>query len=186
MNWRVLLIAAVAVSAMAQARPIDTANSRLSVHAYKSGLFAFAAHDHEIAAPIDSGSIADRGTLTVNFTVKVAAMKVLDPKASDDDRSQIQREMLGPKVLDVERFPEIRFQSTNVRADSPDHWTVHGNLYLHGEVRPIAVQARRENARYTGEATIKQTDFGIQPISIAGGTIKVKDKVTIEFSFVTK
>jgi polyisoprenoid-binding protein YceI len=176
----------MAVSGMAQARPIDTGNSRLSVHAYRSGLFAFAAHDHEIAAPIDSGSIADRGALTVNFTVKVAAMRVLDPKASDDDRAQIQREMLGIKVLDAAHFPEIRFQSTTVRADSPEHWTVYGDLYLHGEIHPVTVQARRENARYLGEVTIKQKDFGIEPISIAGGTIKVKDEVKIAFSFATK
>jgi hypothetical protein len=29
---------------------------------------------------------------------------------------------------------------------------------------------------------LKQTDFGIQPVSVAGGTIKVKDELEIEFT----
>jgi hypothetical protein len=32
---------------------------------------------------------------------------------------------------------------------------------------------------------LRQSDFGILPISIAGGTVKVKDEVTIEFDIVT-
>jgi hypothetical protein len=34
---------------------------------------------------------------------------------------------------------------------------------------------------YRGEAHIRQRDFGIQPIRIAGGTISVKDDLRIAF-----
>jgi hypothetical protein len=30
-------------------------------------------------------------------------------------------------------------------------------------------------------STLKQTDFGITPVTVAGGTVKVKDEVKIEF-----
>jgi hypothetical protein len=43
----------------------------------------------------------------------------------------------------------------------------------------------RENGRYTGRATLRQTDFAIAPISIAGGTVKVKNEISIEFDIVT-
>jgi hypothetical protein len=33
---------------------------------------------------------------------------------------------------------------------------------------------------------LKQRDFGITPVSIGGGTIKVKDEVRIEFDVVPK
>ena len=36
-------------------------------------------------------------------------------------------------------------------------------------------------AAHIGSTSLKQTDFGITPISIAGGTVKVKDEVRIEF-----
>jgi hypothetical protein len=29
--------------------------------------------------------------------------------------------------------------------------------------------------------TLKQTDFGITPVTVVGGTVKVKDEVKIEF-----
>jgi hypothetical protein len=35
--------------------------------------------------------------------------------------------------------------------------------------------------RYRGSATLKQTDFGMTPVTIAGGTVKVKDEIKIEF-----
>jgi hypothetical protein len=34
---------------------------------------------------------------------------------------------------------------------------------------------------YRGSATLRQTDFGIKPLTVAGGTVKVKDEVKIEF-----
>ncbi|MFE9685772.1 YceI family protein [Streptomyces sp. NPDC006285] len=44
----------------------------------------------------------------------------------------------SPDFLDVERHPEIRFVSTGVTpAVGSDRWTVHGELTLHGVVRPV-------------------------------------------------
>ena len=34
--------------------------------------------------------------------------------------------------------------------------------------------------------TLKQTDYGITPISVAGGAVKVKDELNIDFDIVTK
>ncbi|MFF7473196.1 YceI family protein [Streptomyces sp. NPDC008092] len=39
--------------------------------------------------------------------------------------------------LDVERHPEITFVSTGLTAAGSDRWTVHGELSLHGVVRPV-------------------------------------------------
>ncbi|MFE2042454.1 YceI family protein [Streptomyces sp. NPDC059477] len=39
--------------------------------------------------------------------------------------------------LDVERFPEIGYRSTGLTTAGPDRWTVHGELSLHGVVRPV-------------------------------------------------
>ncbi|MDQ1037366.1 polyisoprenoid-binding protein YceI [Streptomyces sp. V3I8] len=44
----------------------------------------------------------------------------------------------SPDFLDVERHPEIRFVSTGLTpAAGTDRWTVHGELTLHGVVRPV-------------------------------------------------
>ncbi|MGW7259821.1 YceI family protein [Streptomyces sp. NPDC054834] len=39
--------------------------------------------------------------------------------------------------LDVERHPEITYRSTALRAAGSDRWTVHGELSMHGIVRPV-------------------------------------------------
>ncbi|MFG2132703.1 YceI family protein [Streptomyces sp. NPDC048751] len=39
--------------------------------------------------------------------------------------------------LDVEKYPEITYRSTGLTAAGQDRWTVHGELTLHGVVRPV-------------------------------------------------
>jgi polyisoprenoid-binding protein YceI len=94
--------------------------------------------------------------------------------------------MLGPDVLDVARFPEIRFESTDARRIDSDRLSVNGALTLHGQTHAVVATVARDRDRYRGTATIKQTEFGIKPVTVAGGAVKVKDEVTIEFDIVTR
>ena len=55
-----------------------------------------------------------------------------------------------------------------------------------GRVRPAVIRATRANGRYRGTVAVKQRDFGIMPISIAGGTVKVKDEIKIQFDIVAR
>src|SRR5206468_47326 len=92
--------------------------------------------------------------------------------------------MLGPEVLDSERYSEILFRSTSVEPAGADRWKVRGDLTLHGQTHPVAVDVTRKDGHYLGYAVLKQTAFGIKPVSIAGGTIRVKDDVKVEFDIV--
>ena len=173
-----LVLASLAVASGAE---IDGARSRITVRVYKTGLFSVLAHNHEISAPIESGEVEQSGSPSVELRVDAHKLRVLDPDASDDTRAQIQRTMEGPEVLDPDHFPEIHFRSTNIEAAGADHWVVHGNLDLHGQTRPVALELVLKDGLYRGSATLKQTAFGITPVSIAGGTVKVKDEVKVEF-----
>jgi polyisoprenoid-binding protein YceI len=163
----------------AQERSIDTAGSKLTVRAFKSGLFSGFADNHEIQAPIANGTIDDAAG-RVKFTVESGQMKVLDPQMKPARRQEVQDRMLGPEVLDSTRFPEITFESSSLER-SRDSYVVHGKLLLHGVTKPVDVNVRSENGAYKGACTLKQHEFGIEPISIAGGTVKVKDELRIEF-----
>jgi hypothetical protein len=61
---------------------------------------------------------------------------------------------------------------------------VNGDLSLNGRMNPVVVDMALKDGHYLGSATIKQREFGITPVSIAGGTVKVKDEVRIEFDIV--
>jgi polyisoprenoid-binding protein YceI len=58
---------------------------------------------------------------------------------------------------------------------------VHGKLTLHGRERPVSFEVVLKGDHYRGSAPLKQTDFGMKPVTVAGGTVKVKDEVKIEF-----
>lgn len=168
-------------AASSDTREVDGLHSTMTVHVYKSGFLSAFGHNHEIQAPIQWGQVKESDGPSVELRVDARKLRVLDPEASDSTRTQIQETMLGTQVLDANHFPEIRFQATGVEPKGRDHWIVHGNLALHGKDHPIAVEVTLKNERYGGSATLKQTDFGITPVTVAGGTVKVKDEVKVEF-----
>jgi len=168
-------------AAGSDAREIDGVHSTMTVRVYKSGFLSAFGHNHEIQAPIQSGQVKETGNPSVELSVDARKLRVSDTEVSGDTRAQIQETMLGAQVLDADHFPEIRFQSTGVEPKGPDHWIVHGVLALHGKNHPIAVEVALNDERYRGSATVKQTDFGIRPVTVAGGTVKVKNEVKIEF-----
>ena len=185
----VVVFALTSVASVASAGPstesIDPERSTITIRVSKSGLFRAFADDHEIQAPIKSGAVDDGMSPGVKVVVDAGRMRVLDPGSSAQDRQQVQTRMIGPEVLDANRFPEIHFESTSVdRLESGD-WTVRGQLTLHGQTRPVTVKVAREQGHFKGSASLRQTDFGITPVSVAGGTVKVKDEVRIEFDVFT-
>ena len=163
-----------------EARRIDTGKSTMTVHVYRAGALAVFGHDHEITAPIAGGGVDTAGR-HVELRVNAAALRVRDPNASEKDRAEIQKTMLGPDVLDAEQHREILFKSTAVEK-AGDGWTVRGNLTLHGQTKTVAVEVREaQEGHYTGSARLRQTDFGIKPVKVAGGTVRVKDELRIDF-----
>jgi polyisoprenoid-binding protein YceI len=170
-----------AAAAGPEPRAIDAAHSSLKVRVFKSGFFSAFAHNHEVEAPIESGEVAESGSPLVELRVDARKMSVLDPEASADTRAQVQKTMLGPQVLDTEHYPEIHFRSTEIEAKGTDHWLVHGTLDLHGQGHPVAVDVTLKDGLYRGSATLKQSGFGMKPVTVAGGTVKVKDEVKVEF-----
>jgi len=181
------LFALLAVARLhAESRQIDAAQSTLTVFVYKSGLFSAFADDHIIDAPIASGTISDAAPLSVVIGVRAGDLKVRDPKLSAEKRAEVQTRMLSAEVLDTQKFPMIGFESTAVEPGGADRWTVTGRLTIHGQSRPVTFPVTRANGRYRGAVTLKQRGFGITPISIGGGTVKVKDEIKIEFDIVAR
>ena len=176
--WASFMVA----SGLAQPHVIDTAHSVVKVRVFKAGLLSAFGHDHEIVAPITSGSV-DPAAHRVELRFGAGDLQVEDPGVSDADRKTIRQTMLGPDVLDATRYPEIAFRSTAATpASDPAQWIVRGELTLHGQVHPVVVEVREEQGSYRGTATVKQTAFGIKPVKVAGGAVRVKDDVRIEFT----
>lgn len=187
--WQVRLVVvcglALAAPGSAEDRLIDTERSTVTIRVFKSGLFRAFADDHIIQAPLADGSLNDSATPHVQIVVDARRMRVLDPGLSARDRQEVQTRMLGSGVLDVSRFQWISFHSVAVQRLDAGTWLVRGELELHGQIHPLTVRVFHQNSRYTGSTTLRQSDFGMTPISVVGGTVKVKDELSIDFDIVT-
>ena len=165
---------------IAQPRPIDPDKSTMTVHVGKAGAFSAFGHSHEIAVPVQRGEV-DVSKRRIELRVRADALRVRPSGESDKDREQIQATMVGPDVLDARRYPEIVFQSTAAGPTGAGAWRIEGNLTLHGQTQPVSVSVNEKDNHYIGNASFKQTEFGITPVRVAGGAVRVKDEVRLEF-----
>jgi polyisoprenoid-binding protein YceI len=191
-----LLLAPFAVGAQGDAYSIDSQQSKVEIHVYKEGAFKVFGHDHLISAQQVSGQAQfdpqKIGQSSVRLKIPTKSITVVDPGESEKDRQDVQATMEGERVLDVTKFPEITFTSTNVAAakKTSDGWefTLAGKLGLHGVEKlvsfPLRVHADANELRAQGELSILQTDYGITPVKVGGGAVKVKDKLKITFDIV--
>jgi hypothetical protein len=179
-SLRFFAVLILSVLAGAQSSNNAPKRSEITIHVFKSGLFSGFAHNHVVVAPISQTRV-DPTALTAEIAVVVKEMKVADTEVSEKDRAEIQNTMLGPKVLDQEKFPEIHFKSSRIEQTSPQHYRVEGLLELHGVKHEITLQVTGEPSHYHGATKLKQSEFGIKPISLGGGSVKVKDELELEF-----
>jgi len=171
---------------------LDAKASEIVVHVGKSGLFRFAGHEQDVVVGSFGGKVKvdpeQIGRSSVDITVDAASLRVT---GRGDSAKDVQAKMLGPKCLDVARFPGIRFVSKTVTAGhgptGARDISIRGDLTLHGVTREITLLVRLELApdsmRATGATTLLQKDFGITPISIAG-VVKVKNELALRWRFV--
>lgn len=172
-------------SANGETWAIDGHKSSLTVHVFKSGLLSAFGDNHVVRATIASGSVAGGEKPAVEIAVDARQMTALDPDLAPAKRAEVQKRMLGPDVLDVTRFPEIRFKSTAVRPLGEGRWRVEGVLALHGHSVPLSFEVTGAKERFRGSATVSQRAFGIVPIRAGGGTVNVKDEVKVDFDIAT-
>lgn len=163
--------------------PIDAQRSTITIHVGKSGLLSAAGHDHWVNAPIAAGLIRESSPAHIEFTVDTATMTVKpDPKVDAKTQAQIQKDM-EEMTLEIHKFPKLGFVSEKVER-SGDGWKVQGTLTLHGVAKTVTLNVTKDGGAYVSRTTLKQTDFGIKPVTVGGGMVKVKDQVEIEFRIV--
>ncbi len=197
MGFLVLLVGLLEVAGAGRTYVVDEARSRVTVEVGRAGLLKVAGHEHTVRAEGLSGEVvADPENLSgssVRVVFAATAVKVVASDGPADDIPQVQATMSGPKVLDIARFPEIRFVSTAVVGNKAgaDAWDVRvtGDLELHGVKRSLALPLRVTIAgnTLTAEGTVRlhQRDFGIVPVSV-GGVVKVKEELVVTVQIVAR
>jgi polyisoprenoid-binding protein YceI len=180
-------------AAATRAFPIDSKTSIVAIHVGKTGVGSFAGHEHEVIARSVRGEVAadfeDLSRSSVELIVDATSLRVMEQGEPEGDAVKVEQAMKGPQVLDTASFPSVRFRSRQITGQqlSPGSYElqVAGDLSLHGAVRPIVVilrvEVRGQALTGTGKVVVKQSDFGIEPTTAAGGLVKVEDEVTVTF-----
>jgi polyisoprenoid-binding protein YceI len=173
---------------------VDASRSRFIVRAFSTGLFSAFAHNPTIAIRDFTGeaqlSPDAPGEAYLHIRIKAISLEDTDD-ISDKDRREIERQM-REDVLETDRYPEIVFESTSVSADKITggqyRARITGDLSLRGVTRTCVINAQvmagEDILRAHGEFPLRQTEFGIKPVSAAGGTIKLKDELKFTFDIV--
>ncbi|MEV0280439.1 YceI family protein [Streptomyces sp. NPDC050610] len=68
---------------------------------------------------------------------KSAVEAVIRADSIDTGNAMRDGHLKSADFLNVEAFPEITYRSTGLEPAGADRWTVHGELALHGVVRPV-------------------------------------------------
>jgi polyisoprenoid-binding protein YceI len=178
----------------------DPGLSRFTAKAFATGLLASLGHNPSFAIRQFAGEAKfapdapEQGS--VRIAVQASSLELLD-QVSDKDRREIERTMRN-EVLETSRFPEIVFEASSPsisKGGETLYWVnLTGKLTLHGVTQPqqitaqVSIQASENDARIhaSGELTVRQTSFGIKLVSVAGGTLKIKDDVKLAFDLVAR
>jgi polyisoprenoid-binding protein YceI len=175
---------------------INAMVSRFTVQAFASGLLSAFGHNPKIAIRDLKGDInfnpeqIDKSMM--HLVIRADSLSVTD-NISDKDRRDIESEM-REKVLEISKYPEIVFDvagvTVNQAEDSQFNVTLNGQLKLHGVTRsqkvPATLVGTGDMLRSFGEFSLRQTDYGVKPVSAVGGGLKVKDELKLTFDIVAR
>lgn len=193
------LSAADAFSAEAERRTcaIVPAESRVDVEVGTGGLFKFAGHEHVVRIPVHEGEVTavpgDVAASAVRLVFRTGESRVLSSEGPAEDVPKVQEKMRSPSVLDVAAFPEATFVSKKVSGEFAEKGAlalvIEGELRLRDQTRPVkaTVQVERQEDKLVVSAKLplRQTDFGIQPVSVAG-VVKVKNELQLDLHAVAR
>ena len=116
---------------------------------------------------IDGELLLDRDNLSAS-----SVRAVLDAGSVDLNHEGINEHLRNPDFFDVERYAQLRFESTSVEALADDRLAVTGALTMLGHTRPVVLEVTvnrignhpmsgQPHAGFTATGTLKRSEWGM-------------------------
>ncbi|PAP78698.1 hypothetical protein BSZ37_08110 [Rubrivirga marina] len=121
---------------------IDPAHSRAEFRVRHLGISTVTGRFGDVSGTFTVGD--DLGTLD--------ATAVIDATTIDTGNEQRDGHLQSPDFFDVAQYPEITFQSTEVRPAEDGGFILVGDLTMHGVTRPVELEAE-----YIGSSSMGET-----------------------------
>ena len=113
------------------------------------------------------------GTIVVDPAKPESASVEFTIKASSIDTSNENRDkdLRSANFFEVEKYPDITFKSTKVKAAGKDRYDVTGTLTMHGVSKEVTLPVQylgsakdpwgNDRAAFTSDVTLNRKDYGI-------------------------
>lgn len=176
--------------------------SSIKLKVYRDGPLARFGHNHAIVIEQISGTVYREkkpAQSEVEFSFPVAAMAVdrsgdraemgadfasaVTPEAVAGTREN----MLGPKLLAAQQYPQITLRSIAISGEWPDLSMVVAVKLRELETQVIVpVRVSEQNGILTadGATRLSQVQLGLTPYSVLGGGLRVGDAIDAQFHLV--
>ena len=159
-------------------------------------------HNHVITAHGVSGKLwmhQDLEQSGFNLSIPVAQLVVDDPETrtvsgeafdrtvSSQAAAATRRNLLGEKVLDALRFPDIDISTVAIRGEAPNlEATIKVTLKGVSNIlaSEVLVSLTDQQLIASGNLSVSQQSFNITPFSALGGALQVRDGIDIEYQIV--
>lgn len=179
---------------------IDEAASELRIVVYPDGALARLGHAHVIGGPVVSGRIVLAELWedsALRLTIDLRDLEVDRPAwrrdegferdPSDAAIAGTRENLRSEAVLDVANHPSIEVESLGLAGPrwQPD---IDLRIRLRGVAReltvPLALTLSNERILAIGKLSLRQSEFGLEPFSVAGGQLAVADRIDMRFRIV--
>jgi polyisoprenoid-binding protein YceI len=120
----------------------------------------------------------------------------IDVNSVNTDNAKRDGHLKSPDFFDADKYPEITFKSTSISKKDDNHYTLKGNLSMHGVTKPINL-----DVQYTGtikdpwggtraafkiKGLIKRSDYGLKYNSVMdNGGVVIGDEVHLSVKLET-
>jgi polyisoprenoid-binding protein YceI len=188
--------------ARAQVFRIDPQQSSIRLRVYRDGPLARFGHNHVVVATGLSGVLyREKELAQSDFELNIPLAQLAVDRPTDraaagpdfaGDLAEFaiagtRENMLGPKLLAVEQYPEIKLISVAIEGGLPDvrlavEATVRG--VKSRLVIPATIAADDRTVVVKGQLTLLQTELGLTPFSVLGGGLRVRDAIDADYHLV--
>ena len=182
---------------------IDENLSEIRLLVYRDGPLARLGHNHVITGKVRGDvyvaeKLEDSG-FRLEIPLDMMTVDLPGPRSEEGEdfaaevtegaRDGTRNNMLGEKLLDREKFPAILVQSVSFTG-SREQPQVKALVLIHGAMQelnfPAQVQPGQADLHISASFRILQSGLGLQPFSILGGALRVRDAVDIRARIVAR
>ncbi len=178
--------------------------TRVYARVYRGGSMAKLGHNHVVLFPGVRGEVYladDPAGSLFDLAVPVAGAEV-DPPAlrrrqgrdfrtdiSDDARSRTRDNMLGEQILHAAAYPYITVSSAGIEGpwDAP---RVTLAITIRETTRrlttPVSLAYDEDSLVARTRLDLRQSDFGIEPFTVLGGALRVRDRVELDLEIAAR